>query len=207
MLGSNSKITIKIKSLEREGVNPISAVEKTIPHRDPKPEKVEQVSTISDLLDRSAGVVLTDYRGLTVAEKADLTRRLRDANAEYHVVKNTLFRLAYGERGDDPGAMLEGPTAVIFALEDPVAPSKVVTDFIREKKKAAVKGAIVEGKVFDAEGVETLSKLPSKPQLLAQVAGTLQSPLSSMAYCLNGVLAGFARALHALHEQKSSAGS
>lgn len=165
------------------------------------------MATLSDLLDRSAGVVLTDYRGLTVAEKADLTRRLREANAEYHVVKNTLFRLAYGERGEDPAAMLEGPTAIVFALEDPVAPSKVVTDFIREKKKASVKGAIVEGKVFDAKGVEALSRLPSKPQLLAQVAGTLQSPLSSMAYCLNGVLASFARALHALHEQKSGAGS
>jgi large subunit ribosomal protein L10 len=188
-------------------VNPISAVEKTIPHRDPKPEKIEQVATITDLLNRSAGVVLTDYRGLTVAEKADLTRRLREANAEYHVVKNTLFRLAYGDRGEDPSTLLEGPTAVVFALEDPVAPSKVVTDFIREKKKASVKGGVVDGKIFDAAGVEALSKLPSKPQLLAQVAGTIQSPLSSMAYCLNGVLGNMVRCLSALHEQKAGAGS
>ena len=188
-------------------MNPITTEEKTIPRRDPKPEKVEQVSTISRLLDRSAGVVLTDYRGLTVAEKADLTRRLREANAEYHVVKNTLFKLAYGQRGEDPSTLLEGPTAVVFALEDPVAPAKALTDFIKEKKKASVKGAVVDGRIFDAAGVEALSKLPSKPQLLAQVAGTIQSPLSSMAYCLNGVLGNFARALHALHEQKAGAGS
>jgi large subunit ribosomal protein L10 len=182
----------------------ITISEKAIPHRDPKPQKIEQVSAISDLLDRSTGVVLTDYRGLTVAEKSELTRKLRAAGAEYHVVKNTLFRRAYGQRGDDPAAMLEGPTAVIFALEDPVAPAKVVTDFIREKRKASVKGAVVDGKVFDADGVTALSQLPPKPQLLAQVAGTLQSPLSSMAYCLQGVLGGFARALNALQEQKSA---
>lgn len=186
-------------------MNPISAVEKTIPHRAPKPQKVEQVATITDLLDRSAGVVMTDYRGLTVAEKADLTRRLREANAEYHVVKNTLFRLAYAERGEDPGALLEGPTAVVFALEDPVAPAKVITDFIREKKKATVKGAVVDGRVFDPAGVEALSKLPPKPQLLGQVAGTIQSPLSSFAYCLNGVLGNLARCLSALQEQKGGA--
>jgi large subunit ribosomal protein L10 len=187
-------------------VSPISA-EKTIPHREPKPEKVEQVQVISDLLDRASSVLLTDYRGLSVAEKAELTRRLRAVDAEYHVVKNTLFRRAYGQRGEDPGAMLEGPTAVAFALTDPVAPAKVLTDFIREKRKASVKGAVVDGKVFSAEGVTELSKLPPKEQLLAQVVGTIQSPLSSMAFCLNGLLGNFARALNALHEQKTEAGA
>ncbi|MCC2670953.1 MAG: ribosomal protein [Armatimonadetes bacterium] len=183
------------------------SVEKVIPKRAPKPEKIAQVETLSDLLDRSAGVVLTDYRGFTVAEKAELTRRLRDANAEYHVVKNTLFRLAYAERGENPESLLAGPTAVAFALDDPVAPSKVISDFIREKKKGTVKGAIVDGRVFDAAGAEQLSKLPPKLQLLAQVAGTLQSPMSSMAYCLQGVLGNMARVLQAVHEQKSGAGA
>lgn len=185
----------------------ISVAEKVIPKRDPKPEKIEQVSTLTDLLDRSAGVVLTDYRGLTVAEKADLTRRLREANAEYHVVKNTLFRLAYGERGENPETLLSGPTAVAFALDDPVAPAKVVSDFIREKKKGTIKGGIVDGRIFDAEGVEQLSKLPPKPQLLAQVAGTLQSPMSSMAFCLQGVLGNLARVLQAIQEQKAGTGA
>lgn len=185
----------------------IAVEEKVIPKRDPKPEKVQQVALLNDLLDRSAGLVLTDYRGLTVAEKADLTRRLREANAEYHVVKNTLFRLAYAERGEDPSALLEGPTAIVFALEDPVAPAKALTDFIREKKKCAVKGAVVDGKIFDPAGVEALAKLPPKQQLLGQVAGTLQSPMSSMAFCLQGVLGNLARVLNAIHEQKAGAGA
>jgi large subunit ribosomal protein L10 len=182
-------------------VIPIS--EKTIPHRDPKPEKVQQVQTISELLDRASGVVLTDYRGLTVAEKADLTRRLRAVDAEYHVVKNTLFRRAYGERGEDPGALLEGPTAIAFALTDPVAPAKVLTDFIREKKKASVKGAVVDGKLFDAAGVTKLAQLPPKDVLMAQVVGSIQSPLSGLVYSLQGVLGNFVRTVQAIHDQKA----
>lgn len=164
-----------------------------------------QVATLSDLLDRSAGLVITDYRGFTVAEKADLTRRLRAANAEYHVVKNTLFRRAYAERGDSPSEMLEGPTAIAFALEDPVAPAKIVLDFVREKRKGTVKGGIVGGKVFDLPAVTRLSELPSRDQLIAQVVGSIQGPLSGLVYSLQGVLGNFVRTVQAIHDQKAGA--
>jgi len=162
---------------------------------------------MSELLDRAAGLVLTDYRGLTVADKAELTRRLRQAGAEYHVVKNTLFRRAYGERGEDPSGLLEGPTAIAFAMEDPVAPAKVVLDFIREKKKGVVKGGVVEGRIYDVEGVTKLSQLPSRPQLLAQVVGTIQGPLSGLVYSLQGVLGNFVRTVQAIHDQKAGEGA
>jgi len=182
-------------------VIPIS--EKEIPHKDPRPHKVAQVSNLSELLDRSAGLVLTDYRGFTVAEKADLTRRLRAQGAEYHVVKNTLFRLAYSERGEDPSAMLEGPTAVAFALEDPVGPAKVMLDFIREKRKGTVKGGVVDGKVFDLAGVTRLSELPPKDVLLGQVVGAIQGPLAGLVFTLQGTLGNLVRTLQAIHDQKS----
>jgi large subunit ribosomal protein L10 len=188
-------------------VSTISITEKTIPHREPKPEKVEAVRTISELLDRSSGLVLTDYRGFTVADKAELTRRLRGAGAEYHVVKNTLFRRAYGERGDDPSTMLEGPTAIAFALEDPVAPTKVVLDFMREKRKGVVKGGLVEGRLYDTEGVTKLSQLPPKPVLLAQVVGSIQGPLSGLVFTLQGVLGSFVRTLQAIHDQQAGGAS
>jgi large subunit ribosomal protein L10 len=187
------------------GEEVIPITEKVIPHRDPKPEKVEQVQAIAELLDRSSGVVLTDYRGFTVAEKADLTRRLRDTGAEYHVVKNTLFRRAYGERGDDPSPMLEGPTAVVFAMEDPVAPSKALLGFIREKRKGTVKGAIVGGRVFSTEGVTQLSELPPKDQLLGQLVGSIQGPLAGFVWTLQGVLGNFVRTVQAIHDQKAGA--
>jgi len=189
----------------RREVNPISADEKTIPRRDPKPEKVQQVQAIGELLDRAAAFVLTDYRGLTVSEKADLTRRLREVDAEYHVVKNTLFRRAYGERGEDPGEMLEGPTAIAFALTDPVGPAKVLTDFIREKRKASVKGAVVDGKIFDADGVTKLSQLPPKDVLIGQVVGSIQGPLAGLVFSLQGVLGNFVRTVQAIRDQKTGA--
>lgn len=181
----------------------ITISEKVIPHREPKPEKIEQVAQIQELLSRSSGVILTDYRGLTVAEKADLTRRLRGAGAEYHVVKNTLFRLAYANYGDDPTALLQGPTAVAFALEDPVAPSKVLLDFIREKRKGTVKGGVVDGHIYDLAGVTALSTLPPKEVLIGQVVGSIQGPLAGLVFSLQGVLGNFVRTVQAIHDQKA----
>jgi large subunit ribosomal protein L10 len=178
-----------------------------LPAREPRPEKVEQVATISELLDRSAGVLLADYRGLSVAEKADLTRRLREANAEFHVVKNTLFRRAYGDRGEDPAGMLEGPTAVAFALEDPVRPAKILLDFVREKRKGTIKGGVVDGRVFDLPAVTKLSELPPKDQLLGQVVGAIQGPLAGLVFSLQGVLGNFVRTVQAIHDQKAGAGA
>ena len=177
--------------------------EKNIPYREPKPEKVEQVATITELLDKSNGLVLTDYRGFTVAEKAALTRKLREVNAEYHVVKNTLFRRAYGERGENLTELLEGPTAIAFALEDPVGPAKVITDFIKEKRKGTVKGGVVDGKLFDVEGITRLSQLPPKNVLIGQVVGAIQGPLAGLVFSLQGVIGNFVRTVQAIHDQKA----
>src|SRR5581483_4784148 len=119
---------------------------KTISRRPPKPQKEEQVGEISRLLAESKGAILTDYRGLTVAEITDLRRRLQQAGAEYHVVKNTLFKIACGYQVAEIEAHLTGPIAVAFALKDPVEPAKTIFDFIREKKKADVKVGLVEGR-------------------------------------------------------------
>lgn len=184
----------------------IPITETTLPRKEPRPEKVQQVAALAQLLDRSAGIVLTDFRGFTVAEKAELTRRLREVGAEYHVVKNTLFRRAYGSRGEDPGKLLEGPTAVAFALDDPVRPAKVLLEFIREKRKGAIKGGIVDGRLFDTPAIEKLSELPPKDVLLAQVVGAVQGPLAGLVFTLQGVLGNLVRTLQAIHDQKASAG-
>lgn len=140
-----------------------------------------------------------------MAEKSELTRRLRTANAEFHVVKNTLFVRAYTGRGEDPSSLLAGPTAVVFSLEDPVEPSRVTLDFFREKRKGVVKGALVDGRNFDPEGVKQLSELPPKPILLGQVVGAIQGPLSGLVYSLQGVIGNLARTLQAIHDQKAEA--
>jgi large subunit ribosomal protein L10 len=165
------------------------------------PQKVEVVAEIGTLLEQSTGTILTDYRGLTVAEITELRRRLREQKAEYHVVKNTLFRRAIGD-GAGLDSYLQGPTAVAFALEDPVGPAKILLDFIREKRKAAVKGGYIDGRVFDLDQVTALSKLPPRPVLLSQVVGTIQSPISGLVYTLQGVISNFVYTLQAIADQK-----
>lgn len=167
----------------------------------PTAEKAAIIEAVSKLLARSKGAILTDYRGLTVAEITDLRRRLREQQAEYHVVKNTLFRRAL----PDPEPLepfLEGPTAVAFALEDPVGPTKVLLDFIREKRKAALKVGFIEGRIFDERQLAELSRLPPRPVLLGQVVGAIQSPISGLVFTLQGVLSNLVYTLQAIVDRK-----
>jgi large subunit ribosomal protein L10 len=167
----------------------------------PTPEKAAVIEQVSVLLGRSSGAILTDYRGLTVAEITDLRRRLREHQAEYHVVKNTLFRRAVGDP-EPLAAYLEGPTAVAFALEDPVGPTKVLLDFIREKRKAALKAGYIGGRVFNESQLTELSKLPPRPILLGQVVGAIQSPISGLVFTLQGVINNFVYTLQAIADKK-----
>jgi large subunit ribosomal protein L10 len=170
----------------------------------PTLEKEHAVQGIGGLLAQSKGVILTDYRGLTVAEITELRRRLREQKAEYHVVKNTLFKRALGN-SQGLESFLEGPTAVAFAMEDPVGPAKVLLDFIREKRKAALKAGYIDGRVFDQEQVTALSKLPPRPVLLGQVVGTIQGPISGLVFTLQGVLSNFVYTLQAIADKKGGA--
>jgi large subunit ribosomal protein L10 len=167
----------------------------------PTPEKEAVIEQVSELMGRSAGAILTDYRGLTVAEITDLRRRLREQKAEYHVVKNTLFRRAVRD-SDSLAPFLEGPTAIAFALEDPVGPTKVLLDFIREKRKASLKAGYISGRVFSEGQLTELSKLPPRPILLGQVVGAIQSPISGLVFTLQGVISNFVYTLQAIADKK-----
>lgn len=166
---------------------------------------MEQVSEMASLLDRSHGTILTDYRGLTVTEITDLRRRLQQVGAEYHVVKNTLFTIACGDRAEHLREHLAGPTAVAFALEDPVGPAKTLFDFIREKRKVEVKAGLIDGALYNAEQVRQLSQLPSRETLIGQVVGAIQSPLYGLVGTLQGVINNFVWTLQAIHDQKAGA--
>ena len=179
---------------------------KNIPQRPPKPQKVEQVSALRRLLSESNGAILTDYRGLTVSEITDLRRRLQQAGAEYHVVKNTLFKIACGDQVGALEEHLTGPVAVAFALQDPVAPAKTIFDFIREKRKAEVKVGLIEGRVYQVEGVRQLSQLPPRQVLIGQAIGIMQAPIYNLVGTLQGIINNFVWTLQAIHDQKAGAG-
>ena len=161
------------------------------------------VSDIQSKVEQAQSVVFFDYRGLTVAEVTDLRNKLRAAGVEYRVLKNTMIKRATDNLGitglDD---VLQGPTAVAFGTNDPVAPAKILVDFIKAVKKTEIKGGVLSGKAIDPNGVKYLAELPSKEQLLAKMLGSLNAPMTGLVMVLSGVTSKFVRTLEAIRVQK-----
>ena len=169
-------------------------------------EKEQLVAELKTKLEGATALYYTDFTGLNVKRMTDLRRRLRKANVEYVVIKNTLALRAVNESGL-VGSKLKGPTGLVVA-KDPVAAAKVITDFAKENdKKPTVKGGVFEGKAIDTAQVTKLASMPSREQMLAQLGAGLQSPMAGFLGALNGVLYMFAGALEGLRAQKESAGA
>jgi large subunit ribosomal protein L10 len=147
-----------------------------------RPEKVEQVELLTDKLRRARAAVLTDYRGLTVSQIQDLRGRLRAQAVEYRVVKNTLARRAAVEAGHDEfQELLKGPVAIAFGYEDISAPARLLGEFTRQTRlRLDIVGGLVEGRVMGPDQVRQTADLPSREVLLAQLLGTLQSPVAQL---------------------------
>jgi large subunit ribosomal protein L10 len=169
-------------------------------------EKEQLVSELKTKLEGATALYYTDFTGLNVKRMTDLRRRLRKANVEYVVIKNTLALRAVNESGL-VGERLKGPTGLVVA-KDAVAAAKVITDFAKENdKKPAVKGGVFEGKQIGVAQVTKLASMPSREQMLADLGAGLQSPMAAFVGALNGVLYMFAGALEALRSQKEGAGA
>ncbi|TWH47025.1 50S ribosomal protein L10 [Sporomusa sp. KB1] len=171
-------------------------------------EKLQTVAEIKEKLSTTQGAVLTNYRGLTVAQDTKLRRQLREAGVEYRVFKNTMTRIAAKEAGiEGLDPYLEGPTAIAMSYTDPVAPAKVIADFVKENKLQTleVKAGLVEGKVIDANSVKALASLPSREVLIAQVLAGMQAPVAGFVNVLSGSLRNLVYALEAVRKQKESA--
>lgn len=150
-----------------------------------RPEKVEQVELLTDKLRRARAAVLTDYRGLTVGQMQELRGQLRGAEVEFRVVKNTLARRAVAEAGRDEALqeLFIGPVAVAFGYgEDIGAPVRLVQEFARTTRlRVDVKGGLIEGRVMNPDEVQRVADLPSRDVLIAQLLGTLQTPVGQLA--------------------------
>lgn len=147
-----------------------------------KEQKAEQVELLTEKLKKAKVAVLTDYRGLRVSQLQELRGKLRGADVEYRVIKNTLARRA-AEAAGYPALKdeLKGPVAIAFGYEDLSIASKVINEFVRTTRlKLEVVGGLVEGRVFSADQVKQLADLPSREALIAQLMGTLQSPVAQL---------------------------
>jgi len=171
----------------------------------PREDKIEVVRELREDIERSNALLLTDYRGLTVKEISALRRSLREAGAEYKVVKNSLFELA-AESMADSGLpqLLEGPTAVAFVRNDPVLSAKVIADFMREHKTLSIKGGFVEGQLYTADQIQALSKVPPRDVLVAQLLGSIQLPISNLVGTLQGLVSSLVYTLQAVADQKAA---
>lgn len=165
-------------------------------------KKEELVQALTEELQKSQTIILTDPRGLAVSEMTKLRRKLRQASARYRVVKNTLARLAFERAGRSLLAeWLEGPTAISFCYGDASEPAKVLTEFVKEAETFKLKGGLLGERVLNVADISALATLPSRDVLRADLVGNLQSPLAGLVNLLAAPLHDFVYVLEARAQQ------
>lgn len=152
------------------------------------------IDEIKDKFERAESAVVIDYMGITVAEADEMRKKLREAEVDYTVYKNTLVKRAIeGTKYEALGEILEGPSGFAFSYDDATAPARVLNDARKAYKKMEFKGGIIEGEYYDKENIEKIAAIPSRDTLISKFMGSIQSPI-----------ANFARVIAQIAEQKEA---
>ncbi|MDA3958450.1 50S ribosomal protein L10 [Oceanispirochaeta sp.] len=166
--------------------------------------KIDAVKALKEQFDGVNSFFFTDYRGLTVEQVTILRAKLREQDAEYHVIKNNLAKIAMQDLGKDGlNDLLVGPTAVALAHDEAGPVAKTILDF-GKKTTVTMKGGFLDGAFFDEAAVVAFSKLPTRTELIAKLMATMQAPVQNVAFVLNGVTTKLVRTLAAVAEQKGT---
>jgi large subunit ribosomal protein L10 len=175
----------------------------------PTEKKVAAVAELKVLAQNASLIVGAEYRGLSVKDMTNLRRSLREAGVEAHVVKNRLFQLAVQQAGiEGAGPLVEGPTLVIFATGDIVAPSKAISDYMRTARNTfAPRKVFMDGQLVDGKIVGELASLPSREELIGRLAGAFVQPVQQLANILNDSIQSFARLVDARANQLEEQGA
>ena len=167
-------------------------------------QKEEMVKTLEGIFDSSGSVVMAEYSGMTVAEMTELRAKLREKGATIRVVKNRLAKLAMaGKPFEAAGAMFTGPVAIAYA-EDMTSAPKVAVDFAKDSKSFNIIGGFMGEEVLDASGVESLSKLPSREELIGMAAQLLLAPVTSVAQRLTSPASALSGAIKTIEEKAAA---
>ena len=167
-----------------------------------RPDKEAAVAALADKFRQADAVLLTEYRGLSVAQLKELRRSL----AEYTVVKNTLAAIAARQVGlEDFADDLTGPSALTFVTGEPVEAAKALRDFAKDNQQLVIKGGVMDGAVLSADGVDKLASLESREVLLAKTAGAIKASLSKAAYLFAAPASKAVRTVDALREKQETA--
>ncbi|PID48549.1 MAG: 50S ribosomal protein L10 [Proteobacteria bacterium] len=170
-------------------------------------EKKQIVSEVSAVAASALSAVAAEYRGLTVSQMTDLRKKAREGGVYLRVVKNNLAKIAVqGTEFECIQSGLSGPLILAFSQEDPGSAARLIKEFIKEKanEKLEVRFVSVGGQMLPASELERLSKLPTRDQALAMLAGTLRAPLNKLAQTLNEVPGKLVRTLAAIRDQKEA---
>ena len=145
-------------------------------------QKQAIIDEIKDKFERAESAVVIDYIGITVAQADEMRRKLRDADVDYTVYKNTLVKRAIaGTEYEALAEVLEGPSGIAFSYSDATAPARVLSESIKAYKKMSLKGGLVEGEFMDAANIQKVADIPSRDVLISKFMGSIQSPISSFA--------------------------
>ena len=167
--------------------------------------KNEKIEYYKKQFENAKVAVVTDYRGLSVKEITELRRGLQASESDLTVTKNTLCKVASkGTNFEAISELMQGPTAIAFGYGDEVGAAKVLAKFIKENKKGEILGAVLEGKVLNADEAKKLASMPSKEELYAKMLGSINSPASGIVYSINGVMSALVRAIDAVAKQKNA---
>jgi large subunit ribosomal protein L10 len=165
----------------------------------PTEKKIKEVAELTEKLSRSRVIIGAEYRGLSVADSTALRRTVRQAGLQMQVVKNTLFLRAANAAGIAGAAELaEGPTAIIFGYDDPILPIKTLVEYQRTARNTfAARKAFLDGEVIPGNRLTELASLPPRDQMIAEIAGALQSPITNLVYLLSSTIQEFSGLLDA----------
>ncbi len=168
-------------------------------------QKAATIEALATEIDESQAVFAVDYRGISVAQAAELRSRLREADATFTVVKNSLTERAADQVGAESlKALLSGPTALTFVRGDAALAAKAVADQARATQLLPFKGGLMDGEVVDANQIRAISRLPSREVLYGQLVGIVASPITGLVRTLGGLVGGLAVALGQVREKKES---
>ena len=165
-------------------------------------QKTAVVEEIAGQIQSAEAIFAVDYRGISVSQVADLRTKLRDADARFRIVKNSLSERAADQAGMETlKPMLIGPTALTFVKGDAALAAKALNDTARQLNLLEFKGGVLNGAVLTADDVRSIARLPSRDVLIAQLVGTIAAPLTGLARGLNALIQGLAIQLQAIADQ------
>ncbi|MBI5709866.1 MAG: 50S ribosomal protein L10 [Candidatus Eisenbacteria bacterium] len=170
----------------------------------PTPQKIQILQDTGERIRDVRGFYLADFSGMSVEKLSLLRKKCREQKVQFRVIKNTLLKRAFNERGiTELDAFLEGPTGLVFSPVSEVSPAKILTDFAREHERPRIKAAVVDGRLYDDRAIATLATLPSYEVMLSQLLGTIIAPMTTFLAAIDATLRLPATMADVLEREKS----